>query len=95
MKINHNGKRYDTTRCIRLGSITHYSHSNNISGYTCLELAIDNTYILATASNGQDCFLSDHAEIYNVEEARSWLDNADQDAEEEAAAIKCGLIELV
>jgi hypothetical protein len=93
MKINYNGKRYDTDKCTEIAEREHYSHSNNYAGTTTLYVASDGAFILATEANGQDWHLQSGARIIDKHEAVAWLDNADPMTEEhETAAIKIGLL---
>ena len=95
MKITNAGKRYDTEKCVALCERDHRSSSGNYSGSTFLLLASNGAYILPTSANGQDCYLSSGARVVDLAAAREFANGADMSDEQQAAAIKCGLIEMV
>ena len=95
MKITNAGKRYDSDKCVALCERYHRSSSGNDSGTTCLLLASNGAYILATSANGQDCYLSSGARVVDLAEAREFADGTNMTEEQQADAIKCGLIEMV
>ena len=95
MKINHNGKRYDTAKCTILGESDLYSYSNNYAGTCYLGIASDGQYIQWQDTNGQDCYITDDISILTRSEAVDLINSMDQDDDQVAAAIKCGLIEVI
>jgi hypothetical protein len=97
MKINHNGKRYDTEKCQELGSYDLRSYSNNYAGTRHLLLASDGTLIIHQTSNGQDCHITSEDYVISRTDAIQELNGMSEnmDDEQTAAAVKAGLIEEV
>ncbi len=94
MKLTHNGKRYDSTKCVAMGDRIHY-HNGNYAGKTTLMHARDGQYLIQQDSNGQDCYYGNGIWAVTELEARTWMDGAEQSEQQEKDAVAAGLIEIV
>ena len=90
MKVTIRGKRYDSTKCEKLGYYNHHNYANNYSGCTELLRASDGVLLLETKSNGQDCYLSD-----NLCEFTGEIEKFDFTDEQERRCAELELIKIV
>jgi len=93
MKCTIGKKRYNSERCEIIAKNSHYNHSNNYCGSTQLLRATDGQMLTMTESNGQDLYLHDSMGAWDADEFP--IENWDMTDEQEALAIKYGLIEIV
>ena len=97
MKITYECKRYDSDKCEKIAEYDFHNYSNNYAETTSLLVASDGTFIRKTKSNGQDCHITNNITVVSKSEAQEWLQdtNANIDEDQEALAIKHGLIEII
>lgn len=97
MKMNKNGKRYDTDNCRDIATLNHRNYNNNYSGTTHLGVASDGQLLKWRITNGQDLYLREYAETITQEDAIEDLngDNWDMNAQQETLAVQLGLIKLI
>lgn len=95
MKINHDGKRYNTDNCKVIAKQHLYSHSNNYAGTKYLIAASDGQLLAWTDTNGQDCWITDDLSAVDCNLAKSMLDKMDLDPDQEVLAVDLGLITLI
>lgn len=93
MKATLNGKRYDTSRCEKLGKKDHYNHSNTYSGTSHLLRADDGELLVWTEANGQDLYL--HDDLCLFQESDWSIDDFELDDEQEKRCEELGLIKVV
>ncbi|MEK7154470.1 MAG: hypothetical protein AAB792_02855 [Patescibacteria group bacterium] len=91
MKTTYMNKRYDTEKMVVVGEKSHYNNGN-YSGTTRIGIATDGQAFSWTNANGQDCYLTNN--VYAIE-GKVDLDGYNMSEEQETAAIKAGLIEIV
>lgn len=95
MKLNHNGKRYDTEKCEKIAEKTLRSHTNNYTGTRYIGVAKDGAILEWQNTNGQDCWISDTCGVIGREEAIERLDSMEMDAEQESAAVRLKFIKEI
>lgn len=92
MKTTIDGKRYDTSKCDRIGSNSCYNNGN-YSGSCSLYRASDGQLLVETISNGQDLYMTDSC--MPLEDSSKSIEDFDMTDEQEVLAAKYGLITIV